>query len=354
MSTMRRNEAGPSQREELLTACLALIHAGFLRPRERLSLLEIFEDPLRIFSLSKARLEMALGRRLRTSQWKPPDLLLAAERDRKTLTQGSIRATLLFEDRFPPLLREIYDPPILLFYRGILPDHTEPLVAVVGTRRPTGKARSSAFRLGRELARGGAGVVSGLARGIDVEAHRGCLDGGGKAIAVLGNGLGSIYPKTSVCTARRILEQGGVLLSEYPPDAPPLKHNFPARNRIISGLSRMVVVIQAPRRSGALITAEYALDQGRDLVVHETGTVGAAGQGTAALAESGARVIRSARQVFSEWERPFGGEQAPRSPLYPDEGPSGTPAGRKMAALLEDELSGVKKLHNGAYFGEDG
>ncbi len=130
--------------------------------------------------------------------------------------------------------------------------------------------------------------MSGLARGIDREAHEGCVEAGGRSVAVLGNGIDLVYPASSRPTAMALLARGGAILSEYPPGVPPLQYHFPARNRIISGLCRAVVVVQAPERSGALITAEYALDQGRDLWVHAAGLQGSAGAGTRRLADSGA------------------------------------------------------------------
>ncbi|HUV06708.1 MAG TPA: DNA-processing protein DprA, partial [Spirochaetia bacterium] len=233
--------------------------------------------------------------------------------------------------------------PLLLFYRGSLPDGALPLVGVVGTRNPTGVARSSAFQMGFELSQGGIGVVSGLARGIDVEAHRGCLEGRAGAVAVLGNGLNTVYPVKNTHVGLRIIERGGVLLSEYPPDTPPLKHHFPARNRIISGLSRSVVVVQAPNSSGALITADYALEQGRDLFVHRIGLYGKTGSGSLRLANDGAKVIGSAEEIFREW----GWSLRPRK----NAGGVALPgSGKNLARLLERELDGEVSLHNGVYF----
>jgi DNA processing protein len=164
--------------------------------------------------------------------------------------------------------------------------------------------------LGGDLAREGIGVASGLARGIDREAHEGCVAAGGYSIAVLGNGIDLLYPSSSAPLARALLKGGGVVVSEYPPGTPPLRFHFPARNRIISGLSRSVVVVQAPARSGALITAEYALEQGRDMYVHSAGLAGSAGDGTRRLAESGAPVIGSCEDIMRDWGRtPRGIEQ---------------------------------------------
>jgi DNA processing protein len=179
-----------------------------------------------------------------------------------------------------------------------LPWENRPSVAVVGTRLPSGMALKAAFEIGLELAAEGAVVVSGLARGIDRAAHRGCVAGAGCAVAVMGNGIDTVYPYGSRRLAEMILEQGGALVSEYPPGTPPLKHHFPARNRIISGLSQAVIVVEAPEKSGALITSDFALEQGRELFVHETGCREGVGSGTVALAEQGAVKITRVSQMF--------------------------------------------------------
>jgi DNA processing protein len=143
-------------------------------------------------------------------------------------------------------------------------------------------------------------VVSGLALGIDAMAHRGNVEGGAPTVAVLGCGPDMVYPHSNRPLARRILETGGIVLSEYPPGTRPYKGNFPARNRIISGLARGVVSVEAPEKSGALITARFAADQNRDLWVDKAGLP--RGAGTARLAEEGAKVISSARDILAEWK----------------------------------------------------
>jgi DNA processing protein len=199
------------------------------------------------------------------------------------------------------LLRELHDPPTVLFYRGTLPDPELPMAAVVGTREPTGIGLAQAFEFGRSFARSGIPVVSGLARGIDALAHRGALDGGGSTIAVLGSGLDEVYPASNRLLARRIVESGGVLMSEYPPGTAPQKWHFPARNRIIAGLARATVVVEAPDSSGALITAQFALDLGRDLWVGTSCVSSPVGGGGRALAEQGARHARDAREIIEDW-----------------------------------------------------
>jgi DNA processing protein len=322
---------------------LALSHVEFLHPAEKLLLIEMLARPSRLFELTRADLGRLIGRRLSSESWKPAEILAAGERTEKSLTRDGMGSILYWDPSYPPQLREIYDPPIVFFLRGALPDSGLSLAGIVGTRFPTGGARTAAFRLGFELGREGIGVVSGLARGIDREAHEGCVEAGGVSVAVLGNGIDMIYPGSSMDAAQGILENGGAVISEYPPGIPPLRWHFPERNRIISGLCRSVVVVQAPERSGALITAEYALDQGRDLYVHAAGIGGSVGAGTRALAEAGAPVIEGGAGILREWGV---APRARRAQALPD----GLPEGDRLAMLLKEEIDGNCALKGGEAF----
>ena len=202
---------------------------------------------------------------------------------------------------YPPLLREIYDPPVFLYCRGTLPDPEKPAVALVGTRHPSAAASMQALTLGREFARAGITVISGLALGIDALAHRGCLEGGGCAVAVLGSSVDQVYPVSNRELARRILQTGGSLVSEYVFGTKPKKWYYPQRNRIISGLARATIIVEAPAASGALHTGRFALEQGRDLFVASAGISSPLGEGTRALAKDGCPVISKAEDVFSDW-----------------------------------------------------
>jgi DNA processing protein len=250
---------------------------------------------------------------------------------------------------YPPLLREIYDPPVLLFFRGKLPDPESPLVAVVGTRKPSPASSAQAFDIARGLGRGGISVVSGLALGIDACAHRGNIEGGAPTVAVLGSGVDEVYPSTNRVLARRILETGGALISEYPPGMGPRKWNFPARNRIISGLCRGVLIVEAPQKSGALITARFALDQNRDLWTASSGVEQAEQEkrfaffdkrGTSKLAEDGAAIIMTASDILGAWNiHDYEQEQAPEQERNPAYGRAAD--GPALAASLAASL-GVK------------
>jgi DNA processing protein len=325
---------------------LALAHVEFLRPREKLELVDMLGGAAPLFSLSLRDLSELLGRPLRTRAWNPPATLEAAAETERRLTGGSLGSIFYWDEAYPALLREIYDPPPVLFWRGAAPRHDMLTAAIVGTRLPTGAARKAAFRLAFELARQGVAVVSGLARGIDSEAHEGCLAGRGYTVAVLGNGIDAVCPAGSQSTARSLLAAGGTILSEYPPGTPPAKHHFPARNRIISGMARTVVVVQAPERSGALITAEYALEQGRDLAVHADGACGTAGAGGRALADAGAPLIRGASELLAEWGLlPLAG--APRGGPADGDAPCTDTAGPALARRLRAEVDGSCVLRDG-------
>lgn len=187
-----------------------------------------------------------------------------ARRIRDVCEKSGIRIIPLGSEEYPPLLRGIPDAPVVLYIAGGDPAW-ENTVAVVGSRAPTGPAREFAGLLAADLASAGWTVVSGMARGIDIAAHEGALRGGGTTLAVLGSGVDVVYPPEARDLHGRILRRGA-LISEYPPGTIPLPRRFPARNRIISGVSRGVVVIEAASRSGALITARHALDQGREVL----------------------------------------------------------------------------------------
>ena len=184
------------------------------------------------------------------------------------LERLQIRAVTLLDDEYPASLRQVADPPPVIFVRGVLDARDDLAVAIVGTRRATAYGRAVAERLASELAAAGVTVVSGLAKGVDTAAHQAAVDAGGRTLAVLGNGLDQVYPPENTRLAKRIVDgQAGALVSEFAPGVPPDAVNFPRRNRIISGLSTATLIVEAGERSGALITADFALEQGRDVLV---------------------------------------------------------------------------------------
>ena len=274
--------------------------------QEKIKLSESIETESELILKSISDIEEIIGRKL-PAFWDIDEVRLMAERDEKRARQQGIQWVSWISPVYPPLLREIYDPPTVLFYKGRLPDPQMPLVAVVGTRKPSPQAAAQAFDIGRALGNAGISVVSGLAIGIDAMSHRGNIEGRSRTVAVLGSGIDEVYPASNRPLAGRILETGGVLLSEYPPGTGPRKWTFPARNRIISGMSRGVVIVEAPQKSGALITARFALEQNRDLWVASAGVGTEEGRqilncrGTTALAGDGAAVLHSASAIMEAW-----------------------------------------------------
>jgi DNA processing protein len=198
---------------------------------------------------------------------------------------------------YPPLLAQLYDPPIQVYVRGDPEVLSRASVAVVGARSCSAYGAQVARDLARELAGAGVVVVSGLARGIDGEAHRGALDAGGATVAVLGCGIDRDYPRSHAELAARI-RQSGAVVSEYPPGVEPAPWRFPARNRIIAGLCLATVVVEARERSGALITADFALELGRDVFAVPGEITAALSAGTNDLLRQGAAPLLSAQDVF--------------------------------------------------------
>ncbi|HUX87746.1 MAG TPA: DNA-processing protein DprA, partial [Chloroflexota bacterium] len=189
---------------------------------------------------------------------------LNLDRELEKVEKAGVRVTTLEDDRYPPLLKHIVDAPPLLYVRGELQPGDELAIAVVGTRRATPYGSQVCERIVSEVAGRGVAIVSGLASGIDAVAHRTALAAGGRTIAVPGCGVDVIYPPDHTALARDVAANGA-LLSEYPIGTTPEPGNFPARNRIISGMTRATLVVEAGERSGALITANFAVEQGRDV-----------------------------------------------------------------------------------------
>ena len=225
------------------------------------------------------------------------ELLNSATRAMETAQQLGIAAVSVFDDRYPALLACTPDPPPVLWIRGNLHVLTLPAVAIVGSRAATPYALQVGTRLATELAHRSVAVVSGLARGVDSAAHRGCLDAGGATVAVQGCGLDRVYPPEHGDLANRIAESG-LILAELAPGAPPLTEHFPLRNRIISGISLATVVVEASERSGSLITARCALEQGRDVMAVPGSVLSGRNRGSHALLKDGARVVETADDIL--------------------------------------------------------
>lgn len=205
----------------------------------------------------------------------------------------------LSDAEYPPLLREIPDPPPVLYAVGDLSCFQQPTVAMVGTRKPSITGSETAWRFAFELAKKHTTIVSGLALGIDAQAHSGCIEAQGKTIAVMGTGIDCIYPRRHVRLAEKICENG-LLLSEFPLKSPPVAGHFPRRNRIISGLSLSTLVVEAAIRSGSLITARLALEQNRDVLAIPGSIYNPEAMGCHHLLQQGAKLVTSSADVLDE------------------------------------------------------
>jgi DNA processing protein len=274
------------------------------------------------------------------------------------LAAGGFRFLPRSSPKFPPLLRAIHDPPPGLFLRGEANPESiaRPAVAVVGARACSGYGAAVARSLARELAAAGLVVVSGLARGIDAEAHRGALDAEGHTVAVLGCGIDRDYPAAHAELARRVAATG-LIVSEYAPGVEPAPWRFPARNRIVAGLCAATVVVEARERSGALITADLALEEGREVFTVPGEITSALSAGTNDLLKLGASPLTSAADVLSSFgieRRETPAESSPLLDLLPataDEiaRQTGLGAGEVGRALVELELARRVAVHDGVY-----
>ncbi|MBN4075074.1 MAG: DNA-protecting protein DprA [SAR86 cluster bacterium] len=205
----------------------------------------------------------------------------------------------LHSDTYPPLLKEIPDPPLLLYVIGSLQALTLPQIAMVGSRKASPGGRAMAKRLAGDLATGGYSVCSGMALGIDSESHMGALEKQGVSVAVLGSGIDQIYPRSNLNLAEQLAVKGA-LVSEFPLGTPPKPWHFPQRNRIISGLSQGVVVVEAALKSGSLITARYALEQGREVFAVPGSPHNPQAKGCHHLLKNGAKLVESAADIVEE------------------------------------------------------
>jgi DNA processing protein len=328
---------------------LAIQRMTSLRSSERLAVLSLLEGGADLSQLSSRDIEAAAGC---SFAGKLPDtriLLAEAEGDALLLDRLGARFASWVDAGYPAALREIAQPPFGVYLRGRDLDQVLPSVSIVGTRCPSGIGMETALGLAGDFAAAGLAVVSGLAKGIDGAAHRGALRGGGRTCAVLPCGVDAVYPAAHRGLAAAILDCGGLLVSEYPPGTPIHKSSFPERNRIISGLSRALVVVEAPAGSGALITADFALDQGRDVLVAAACLEGPRSEGSDRLHSEGARLLSSGWELVEEWglvdllpSRGSHGASSPRTETAVQHGATcasgSSHEGRSLAAALRAEL----------------
>ncbi len=325
--------------------------------KEGLDLKDLFKDPCGLPSSLSGALKGF-------SDWK------AVERELDLVEKKGVEVITYTDGRYPALLREIYDPPVLLYTRGAFYPGSMPAVSVVGTRRPSSYGLRMSEMMARDLAAMGVVVVSGMARGCDTAAHRGALSAGGRTVAVLGSGVDVVYPPENRTLYNEIIEKG-LVLSEYPMGTPPNPYNFPRRNRIISGFSMGVLVVEAPLRSGAMGTARLALEENREVFALPGPADSPKAEGTNSLIREGAVLVNRAEDIMAELNiKPSSPRPRRRGAAPPDsdeeiilrlmdEGPlhidaiiekTGLPPGRISSMLLDMELKGFIEQRPGKIF----
>ncbi len=222
------------------------------------------------------------------------------EEEIKYTEKNGIRIVTIEDKEYPPFLKKIYDPPYLLYVKGEIENHPYP-IAMVGTRNPSHYGIKMADKLSFNLASIGFTIVSGLARGIDTASHYGAVKAKGKTIGVLGSGFAHFYPRENLKLAEKIVENGGAIITEFPSETLPERWNFPLRNRIIAGISKGVIVVEAGPRSGAIITANIALSEGRDVFAIPGQADSLTSKGTNKLLKEGAILVENISDILTEF-----------------------------------------------------
>lgn len=271
-------------------------------PRAAAKLLERFGSAEAVYSATRAELEQMRLVPEAVDSIIARDLQATADAEITAIRKLSGDILILDDGVYPSSLREIYDPPIVLYVKGAWSDCLEqPCVGIVGSRRCSTYGQNSALMLARDLAQRGVTIVSGFARGIDAAAHRGALEARGRTIAVLGTGIDEVYPRDHKKLALEILERGGALVSQFPLGTPPVSENFPYRNRIISGLSLGILVVEAAENSGSLITARLAIEQNREVFAVPGNITSRNSFGTNYLIKgAGAKLVQQWQDIASE------------------------------------------------------
>jgi DNA processing protein len=289
--------AASGQQAQLYWLALHLVSG--LGARNALKLIRTFGSPERVFHASLTELR-ACGLRAEIAQAVHSGASFEeAGSEQGKVTEAGVEVVSIQDPRYPPQLKEIYDPPVLLYARGRADCLGGENLAVVGSRRPTPYGMAVARKLSRELTQAGMTIVSGMARGIDSYAHQGALEAGGPTVAVLGCGVDLVYPRENAKLAAEI-EKNGVIVSEFPMGSTAFPQNFPIRNRVISGLSLGVMVVEGAQYSGSLITARLALDQGREVFAVPGSIVSKPSWGPNLLIKQGAKLVQQAADVVED------------------------------------------------------
>ncbi len=314
---------------------IALNMTPGIGPRAAAKLLERFGSAAAVYRATRAELEKV--------RLLPEAVDSIIARDTHDRAEGEIETVrklggdiLILDDGvYPALLREIYDPPITLYVKGAWSECLDqPCVAIVGSRRCSTYGQNSASMLARDLAQRGVTIVSGFARGIDAAAHRGAIEGGGRTVAVIGTGIDQVYPRDHKKLADEVLTSGGAIVSQFPLTTPPVSENFPYRNRIISGLSLGVIVVEAAENSGSLITARLAIEQNREVFAVPGNITSRNSFGTNYLIKgAGAKLIQQWQDVAAELPPQIAAKLLPP--------PLGHVGDKKKEKSLADQLSFV-------------
>ncbi len=272
-----------------------------LGSRRIINLLNKYKKPERIWNLTKEQLMYVdgIGEKI-AENITNNEIKKCVNYHLKYIKQHNIKIITINDKLYPKLLKDIYDPPVVLYVLGNEKILNDVSIAIIGCRECTKYGENMAKYFAYNLSKRGVNVVSGLAKGIDSYAHIGTIYAKSKTIAVLGNGLDMIYPKENEIIANKIIELGGCILSEYPIGTKPEKVNFPARNRIISGLSNGIIVVEAKKKSGTMITVDFALEQGRDVFVVPGNITSLNSVGTNELIRQGATLVTNYEQVLEE------------------------------------------------------
>lgn len=278
---------------------LALLHTPKLGPATILKLLDAFETPINLLRQSRDKL-LVKGLKLEVVEALLQPSWDLVERDLAWAKQVDNHILTWQDKAYPALLREVASPPLVLFVNGNIDLLSTPQLAMVGSRNPTPSGIDSAYQFAQHLAQSGITVTSGLALGIDAASHEGALSVKGNTIAVLGTGLDNIYPARHKSLAKQILNSNGVIISEFTPETLPKAEHFPRRNRIISGLSMGVLVVEAAVQSGSLITAKYANEQGREVFAIPGSIHNPLARGCHALLKQGAKLVETANDILEE------------------------------------------------------
>ncbi len=322
--------AAPNPASFQSTYWLALALTPGLGPTRIRKLIEHYGTAERVFQASLTELEATGMRAVSAQSIATGKSLELAQQECEKAVEARARIISLSDPEYPSRLKEIYDPPVVLFVKGCVEVLAQPGIAMVGTRHPTPYGSGMAERLSTDLAARGLVIISGLARGVDTASHRGAVAAKGKTVAVLGTGIDVIYPRENTRLAEQILALGGALITEFPVGTAPTPQNFPIRNRIISGMSAGVLVVEAAEYSGTRITSRCALEQNRDVYAVPGNVTNRNSWGPNTLIKQGAKLVATWEDV---WEELPAEVQAALSSTR-DESPEPEPA-----SLFPDEVS---------------